>query len=300
MENQTSLDNQNEVIADLVKRTRDSNNPKELWSEAVELARSEEKAGGAPSLYPDLGVEEIVNFGEKLQQMNSIEEKYRLMMEETQSGELWYNVLLGDDNMRLFSQVESIVEGEYHRTGKKWGKAIDIGTGIGNTLRAISPFCEQIVGVDFAQFALQVAQRSSLPENASLVLGKAEELPIADHSADLVVSNGLLYYLSPTETHDFVSELSRILKVGGKFYHSAPLRDDGEIVPKVFQDTLESAKNALINVLDSIANGGGNPNSLGLFELHKLLLENEFELTLHDQDSENKFLLEYTRIPDNE
>lgn len=286
---------QNELIIDLVRKTEASDCPRELWKEAVILARNEGNKIIVNDSNPYLDVEEIILFGEKIQKVNSDEEKQKILMEKTKSGKLWYDVISGDSNKIMFDPVEKDIKKIFQLTNNKWTKVADIGTGTGNTLRSIAPYCEKIYGVDSSSLALETAKEIGIPENASLIISKANKLPFSNHSLDLIVSNGLIYYLSLKETESFVNELSRVLKHGGIFYYSNFFKEENEIVPKIFNKSLESAKSALLNLLGGIVNEGGHPESLGLLDYHKLIIKSNFSLTNKVIGNDNSVLFEYTR-----
>jgi ubiquinone/menaquinone biosynthesis C-methylase UbiE len=285
-----------DLILDIVRRTQLDEDPKKLWDQAIILAKEEEKVKQVIGSYPDITVDEITAMGNRVKELDSAEEKYKLLMEKTTSGKLWYDVLMGDANKIMFAPIESAVRKKFDDSHTKWGNAADIGTGTGNTIRCIAPYCEKVHGVDLARFSLRSAMELGLPDNVLLVQGQANQLPFKSHSLDLVVSNGLIYYLSLEEAAGLVQELARILKRGGKFYKSDIVRENGEIVPRVLAENLGSAKNALIDLVERLANGGGNPDSPSMVDFNKLMLQNRFILSKFIKDEDNRVLAEYTRI----
>jgi ubiquinone/menaquinone biosynthesis C-methylase UbiE len=284
-----------DLVLDIMRRTQLGDDPKKLWGQAVTLGREEEKMNKVVSSHPDITIDEIVAMGNRVKDLHSTEEKYKILMEKTTSGKLWYDVLMGDANKIMFAPIESAVRKKFDDTRTKWGNAADIGTGTGNTIRCIAPYCEKIHGVDITRFSLRSAMELGLPDNVLLVQGQANQLPFKSHSLDLVVSNGLIYYLSQKEAAGFVQELARILKQGGKFYKSDIVREHGEIVPKVLSENLGSAKNALIDLVERFANGGGNPDSPGMVDFNRIMLQSRFLLTKFIKDEDNRVLAEYTR-----
>lgn len=87
---------------------------------------------------------------------------------------------------------------------------LDVGCGTGIMAQQLQSFWPEvsIVGVDFAWQMCQ--QAHPLP----VVCGRAQALPIADASVDLVVSNCMLQWLSDELTLVF-QEMRRVLKPGG-------------------------------------------------------------------------------------
>jgi ubiquinone/menaquinone biosynthesis C-methylase UbiE len=281
-----------EVVVGLIKEIKSSDHPEEFWENAVSLARNENNV--VNDEYPDVDIEEIVSFGEEILKAESDEGKQKLLMTSTKSGRLWYDVALGDGNKIVFEPVKKYLDEKSYNGELKFGKVADIGCGTGNTLRTIAPYCENIIGVDLSSLAIEKAREIGVPENVSLLFGKADKLPFSDQSLDLVVSNGLIYYLSLKETEGFVSELSRVLRSEGLFLYSNIIQREGEILPKILSNSLESAKSALLYILGKIIQDGGHPESLGMLDFHKLMLKNNFSV-YNKIDDDNRILLEYTR-----
>lgn len=287
---------QHELIEKLVQETDSSTNPETLWDSAVFLAKEEQKQGFRDPQLPDVSLAEIIRFGEQLQELGSMEDKYRAMMTKTESGRRWYDILLGSANKKMFAPVENELTQQYLETRKIWDNAADIGSGTGDTLRAIAPFCEYAVGVDMENFVNNIAIEVGLPDNVTVVTGSAQALPFPDASLDLAVSNGLAYYLSPSETEEFIQELFRVLRPGAKFYQSYLGKSEEAIVPQAFHSVLESAKAALLNLTRSIANGNGDPESLSLMDFTKSMMQHGFAPTNFTTDDNHAMLLEFTKL----
>jgi len=99
-------------------------------------------------------------------------------------------------------------------------RVVDVGCGSGlDTLlaaRRVAPG-GQVVGVDMTPAMLDRARAAAAAagaDNVELRQGYAEELPVPDGWADLVISNGVLN-LAPDKQAAF-SELARVLRPGGR------------------------------------------------------------------------------------
>jgi len=278
-------------INDIVSKTESGTYPlKDLWLPAVKFAREERDQGFVDKIYPNIELEELIFFGEILLQNNSVEDRYNLMLiNKTKAGKNWYDALLAGDNQKIFEPVIDFVKKNY------WQNAADIGTGTGDTLRSIAPFCKKIHGVDNSKLSIVIAKDLGIPNNADILDSGADKLPFPNNSLDLVVSNGLIYYLSKQQIQDYVKELSRVIKTGGKFYHSFVIKEENEIVPQVLSDSLDSGKSALVNLVSTIATGHGHPENIGVLGFNNLLLDNGFLLTVNKQNPDNRVILEYTR-----
>lgn len=279
-----------QFIKDLVSRTESGNSLKDLWIPAVKFAREEKDQGFVDKIYPNIELGELIFFGEIMLQNNSIEDRYKLMLvNKTKAGKNWYDALLSGDNQKIFEPVIDFVKKKY------WQNAADIGTGTGDTLRSIAPFCKKVHGIDNSKLSIEIAKDLGIPNNADILYSGADKLPFLNDSLDLVVSNGLIYYLSKKQTEDFVKELSRVIETDGKFYHSFVIREENEIVPQVLSQSLDSGKSALVNLVATIATGHGHPENLGVSDFNKLVLSNNFLLTEYKQNPDNRVVLEYTR-----
>lgn len=98
---------------------------------------------------------------------------------------------------------------------------VDVGSGAGmDSIIAARAVGEtgRVIGVDMTDDMLDRANRSAevaRADNVEFRKGYAEELPIRDESADLVISNGVLN-LVPDKAAAY-AEILRVLKPGGRF-----------------------------------------------------------------------------------
>ncbi|MDD4938414.1 MAG: class I SAM-dependent methyltransferase [Candidatus Shapirobacteria bacterium] len=255
------------VIFDLVKEIKDSKNSDMLWGKAVTTAKEHQEIKSNDQS-PD--IEEIISFGEKILTTPK-KDRYLLTLNETTSGKLWYDVLMGDDNQVIFNLIKDHLEEEVKKNNTKFNIVADIGCGTGNTLRSIAPICNKIRGVDISEEVIKKAKEIGIPENARVFVGNAESLSFSDQSMDLVVSNGLQYHLDKNQTINFVDEIYRILKPGGKFYSSWHHLDNGELFPRAWNNPAKNGESALIYLMEKMISGDGNPNNFNHDDFHSLL-----------------------------
>jgi len=104
---------------------------------------------------------------------------------------------------------------------KKGDTVVDLGSGAGNdcfVARALTGEKGRVIGLDFTE---KMVERASLNanklgyKNVEFKLGEIENMPIDDHTADVVVSNCVMN-LVPSKEKAF-QETYRILKPGGHF-----------------------------------------------------------------------------------
>lgn len=102
------------------------------------------------------------------------------------------------------------------------GKSVlDAGCGSGKVTSAIAKFgAAEIVGIDLTEEGLDFARRQSrkFPEGRviSYRLGSTYDIPLPDHSVDIVHSNGVIHHTIDYE--GCLREFGRVVKSGGHLY----------------------------------------------------------------------------------
>jgi ubiquinone/menaquinone biosynthesis C-methylase UbiE len=106
---------------------------------------------------------------------------------------------------------------------------LDVACGTGRFLRfAAEAFPRlKLVGTDLSEAYLEEARAHVTPYRASFEHGKAEALPFADESFDLVTSIYLFHEVPPKVRREIAREFARVLKPGGRlvFMDSLQLGD---------------------------------------------------------------------------
>jgi SAM-dependent methyltransferase len=98
------------------------------------------------------------------------------------------------------------------------GLIADIGGGPGHYAQWLASLGHQVILVDPVDKHIQQAEKRSHKSRHSFkcILGEARQLPIADHSADVVILHGPLYHLQDqAERIAVIKEARRVLKIGG-------------------------------------------------------------------------------------
>lgn len=94
--------------------------------------------------------------------------------------------------------------------------AIDVGCGSGRWARFVAPRVGRLHLVDPAGEALSVARRNlSGADNCTFHHASVDQIPVPDHSADLVYSLGVLHHIPDTEAG--IASCVKKLKPGGVF-----------------------------------------------------------------------------------
>jgi ubiquinone/menaquinone biosynthesis C-methylase UbiE len=97
-------------------------------------------------------------------------------------------------------------------------RIVDIGTGVGHTLRRLAPSFRRAVGVDATREMLEAGQgvlAGAGVTNAMLVQANATALPIASRFADVVTSRLAAHHFA--DAAGAFQEIARILRPGGLF-----------------------------------------------------------------------------------
>lgn len=98
------------------------------------------------------------------------------------------------------------------------GRVLEIGTGTGYGIDIIAPHCESFVTLD--KFASEAT--AHLPENVEFKQTEVPPLPFKDESFDYVVSFQVIEHIH--DDKEFVKEIHRVLRKGGKFIVTTPNR----------------------------------------------------------------------------
>ncbi|OGV90606.1 hypothetical protein A3A66_00080 [Microgenomates group bacterium RIFCSPLOWO2_01_FULL_46_13] len=215
----------------------------DLLPALVELAQTEDNSGMRRNYYDNVPLAELVSVAQKLQEAKTSEERYRLLSERSSIGASWYDVILGRTNSKLMSGIEELVK------VRRWGRALDVGTGTGESMKALERQVNKVVGVDQLAFLLGLAKEKK-EETTDLVAAQAELLPFAKESFDLVSSNGLTFYLDDGQLKAFGRQVARVLKPAGVYVEAFPAPFEGKVVPDFEKELVTSAKGLLVLLMD--------------------------------------------------
>lgn len=103
----------------------------------------------------------------------------------------------------------------HYAAGLVSGDVLEIGTGMGYGIDVVAPAAERFTTIDKSE-----AYDATLPANAQFKQMQVPPIGFADESFDYVISFQVIEHIK--RDRDFVREVSRVLRKGGKFIVSTP------------------------------------------------------------------------------
>ena len=95
------------------------------------------------------------------------------------------------------------------RLARQADQALDVGCGAGLSTAALAPLARRVIGLE--PIPAMLAYRRTVAPHASFVIGRAERLPFAAGSFDLVTAAGSLNY---ADVQSALAEIARVLTAG--------------------------------------------------------------------------------------
>jgi len=107
----------------------------------------------------------------------------------------------------------------------KGAEVIDVGCGEGHLARWLTRRGAHVPGIEVSPRALAKAQANAAVGDEHYIQGFAEDLPVANRSADVVIFFNSLHHVDADGLATAIKEASRVLKFGGVLYVSEPLAE---------------------------------------------------------------------------
>jgi SAM-dependent methyltransferase len=148
-----------------------------------------------------------------------------LRMQSEPTGERMVEELYRNTPERYLIYLFHIITYKFARSYITGGRVLDYGCGSGYGTHDIAPACDNIVGVDIAQDAIDYASIRYRADNLSFRrIDPAERapLPFDDASFDVVLSFQVIEHVP--DIQPYLSEIRRVLKHGGIFFCATPDR----------------------------------------------------------------------------
>jgi ubiquinone/menaquinone biosynthesis C-methylase UbiE len=119
-------------------------------------------------------------------------------------------------------KVESVLQVVLDAVDVRDGTVIDVGCGTGEMARALAEHGARVVGVDSAEMLSRLAV-DDRTAGVRLLEGRAEDLPVADGTANVVLCVASLHHVAAARMARAVQETARVLKPGGRALFIEPL-----------------------------------------------------------------------------
>jgi len=129
---------------------------------------------------------------------------------------------------------------------------VDIGCGGGALVRDLAAVGARPVGIEISEEQLASARARDGDSGARYLVGRAEALPIADASTDLVVFMRSLHHIPAEHLEAALREARRVLRPDGAVYVAEPLTEgDFFALTSLVEDELEVRRAAQAALADA-------------------------------------------------
>jgi SAM-dependent methyltransferase len=117
---------------------------------------------------------------------------------------------------------EAVLERVLPLAGKD---VLDVGCGSGRLVRELCARSARVVGIEVSEEQLALARERDRSGSGRYLVGRAEELPIANASIDVVVFMRSLHHVAVEQMTAALREARRVLREGGSVYVAEPLAE---------------------------------------------------------------------------
>ncbi len=146
------------------------------------------------------------------------------------STERGYDLLASKFDYTPFRTPDEILQAaqDHIRQYAPIGSALDICCGTGAAMEYLRPLClDRVVGIDFSRGMLDVARERTKGAEGDAALefvrGDVLNMPF-DAEFDLAVCFGALGHILPKDEPQFVEQIARVLKPGGRFVFATSVK----------------------------------------------------------------------------
>ena len=100
---------------------------------------------------------------------------------------------------------------------------LEIGCGIGYTIKIVAPQVKKYIGMDYSQNMLEEAKQYNKQfNNTEYILTPGNSIPLPDKSVDLIYSELVFQHLGNDTAIKYFDEIKRVIKTNGRYYIQMP------------------------------------------------------------------------------
>lgn len=118
------------------------------------------------------------------------------------------------DSLSRYNNLYKIIEKDI----KQDSSILDVGCAMGGLLNYLSPYCDNLFGIDSTRNFVEIAKERV--KNGEIKLASAESIPLEDNSLDIVFADQVVEHL--INPNIFFKEANRVLKDNGILCISVP------------------------------------------------------------------------------
>lgn len=148
---------------------------------------------------------------------------------------------------------------------------VDVGCGEGRFTRFLAQSAAQASGLDINQVSLDRARAKAQEEGIDVDWrqGRAEEMPFADESLDLVVFSNSLHHVAMEHMVAALREAARVLKPGGDLYVMEPVAAGNYFEATRLVNDESIVRNKAIAAIDEVGAQGFEPITEVTYHAHR-------------------------------
>ena len=189
---------------------------------------------------------------------------------------------------RYTNEFEALIS-NVDLTGKT---VLDVGCGVGKLTRLISGYCEKIYGIDLPEI-IEIARKTEYKENTIFLPGTAQQLPVEDNLADIIIYFASFHHVPPEEMDNAFKECKRVLKPGGLVCFVEPIARAGSYfeLASLVNDETEIQKIAYDKIIALPTNHfAAKLETFGYLERSYNDFENHIKIYTTDESRKNEIL----------
>jgi ubiquinone/menaquinone biosynthesis C-methylase UbiE len=133
---------------------------------------------------------------------------------------------------------------------------LDVGCGQGRLTRELTALGARVTGIEISEQQLAAARAADDGAGARYLVGRAEAIPLADGSLDLVVFRASLHHVPIAQMLPALREARRVLRPHGHVYAAEPLASGDFYALVSIVDNEDDVRDAAQRTLENAAAAG--------------------------------------------